>query len=113
MYEEFQNKFITLTANISDGELRINKGITICFTHVADVTEVHYNAEMIELVNEVQDIDIEMKEPAISEVVPKKILTLIPQNSSFMFIKDFYPKPRITLLDAGLSNECKQQLNEC
>ena len=53
-----------------------------------------------------------MKESAISEVVPKETLTLIPQNSSFMFHKDFYPKPRITLLDAELSNESKQQLND-
>ena len=42
---------------------------------------------------------------------PKRLLTLIPLNSSFVFHKDFYPKPRITLLDAELSNESKQQLN--
>ena len=29
-----------------------------------------------------------------------------------MFHKDFYPKPRITLLDAELSNKSKQQLND-
>ena len=29
-----------------------------------------------------------------------------------MFHKDFYSKPRITLLDAELSNESKQQLND-
>ena len=29
-----------------------------------------------------------------------------------MFHKDFYPKPRITLLDAEFSNESKQQLND-
>ena len=29
-----------------------------------------------------------------------------------MFHKDFYPKPRITLLDAELSSESKQQLND-
>ena len=45
-------------------------------------------------------------------MVPKEILTAIPQNSSFMFHKDFYPKPRITLLGAELSNESKQQLND-
>ena len=29
----------------------------------------------------------------------------IPENSTFMFHRDFYPKPRITLLDAELSSE--------
>ena len=53
-----------------------------------------------------------MNEPAINEVAPKETLTLIPQNSSFMFHKDVYPTPRIMLLDAELSNESKQQLND-
>ena len=47
----------------------------------------------------------------LAKAVPKEILTSIPQNSSFMFHKYFYPKPRITLLDAVLSNEYKQQLD--
>ena len=34
----------------------------------------------------------------------------IPENSAFMFHKDFYLKPRITLLDAELSPETLQQL---
>ena len=29
-----------------------------------------------------------------------------------MFHKDFYPKPKITFLDAELSNESKQQLDD-
>ena len=36
-----------LAANISDEELRIYKRITICFVHVADVTEVHHDSELI------------------------------------------------------------------
>ena len=52
-----------------------------------------------------------MNDSAINKVAPKKTLTLIPQNSSFMFHKDFYRKPRIILLDAELSNESKQKLN--
>ena len=76
-----QNKCITLAANISDEELRINKGITICFTHVANVTEVHHDAKPIELINGFNDIDIEIKESAISEVVPNETLTMIPQSS--------------------------------
>ena len=40
--DRHQSKCIMLAVNISDEELRINKGITICFTHVADVTEKHY-----------------------------------------------------------------------
>ena len=37
-------------------------------------------------------------------------LTAIPPDSSFMYQKDFYLKPRITLLDVELSDESKQQL---
>ena len=110
-YDRGQDKCITLAANISDEELRVNKGITICFMHVADVTEVHHDAELTESIKEVNDIDIEMKESAISEVVPKEALTLIPQNALFMFHEDFYPKPKIMLLDTELSNESKQQFN--
>ena len=80
LYNEDQNKCIMLAANISVEELRINKGITICFTCVADVTEVDQDPEPIELINEVNDVDIEMKESAISKVVPKEILTPISQN---------------------------------
>ena len=61
-YNKDQNKCIMFAVNISDEELRIYKGITICFACVADVTEVHHNAEPIELINEVNDIDIETKE---------------------------------------------------
>ena len=53
-----------------------------------------------------------MNESATNKVVPKETLTLIPPNSSFMFHKDFCPTPRITLLDAELSNESKQQLDD-
>ena len=44
-YDRGQNKCITLAANISDEELRINKGITICFVHAADVIKIHHDAE--------------------------------------------------------------------
>ena len=103
-YNRGQTKCITLAANISDKELRINKGTTICFVQVADVTEIHHDAKLMESINEV---DIETKESVISDMVPKETLTLIPQNSSFMFHKDFYPKPRIMLLDTELSNKSK------
>ena len=75
-YED-QNKCIAMSANISDEELTINKGITICFMHVANVTEVHYNAESIELINEVNDVNTEMKESAIGKVVPKESVSKI------------------------------------
>ena len=89
-YDRYQNKCITLAANvISDEDLRINKGITSCFLCAADVTEIHYNTELTESINEVNDISNEMNEPAINKVAPKETLTLIPPNSSFMFQKDF------------------------
>ena len=81
-----------LAANINDEELRINKEITICFAHVAYVAEIHHNVESTGSVNEVSDVDIEMKKSAIGKVVLKETLTQIPQNPSFMFQKDFYPE---------------------
>ena len=105
------NKCITLAANISDEELRMNKGITICLMHIADVTEVHHDVELIDLINEVNDVGIEMKESAISEMVPKETLTPIHQKSYFMFHKDYYPNSRINLLETELSNDSKQQLS--
>ena len=65
--------------------------------HVADVTEIHHNTNLVESINEINDVNIEMNESATSEVAPKETLTLLPMDSSFMFHKDFYPKPRITL----------------
>ena len=45
-YDRHQSKCITLAVNVSDEELRINKRITICFSHVADVTEIPHNTEL-------------------------------------------------------------------
>ena len=90
-YDRHQNKCITLTVNVSDEELIINKGIIICFTHAADVTKIHHDTEPTESISEVNDIFIEMNESAINKVASKETLTLIPPNSSFMFHKDFYP----------------------
>ena len=111
-YDGYQSKCITLAVNVSDEELRINKGITISFTCVADVTEKHHNTELAESIKEINDINIKMNESAANKVVPKETLTQISLSSSFMFHKDFYPKSRIMLLDAELSNESKQQLND-
>ena len=111
-YDRHQSKCITLAVNISDEELRINTGITICFICVADVTEIHHNTEPKGSINEINDVNIEMNESATNKVVPKETLTLIPLNSSFMFHKDYYPKPRIMLLDAELTNESKPHLND-
>ena len=80
-----------LRVNVSDEELRINKGITICFMCVADVTEIHHNTDPIESVNEIKDVDIEMNESATNEVAAKETLNPIPLNSSFMFHKIFTP----------------------
>ena len=93
-------------------ELRINKRITICFMCVADVTEIHHNTDPIESINEINDVGVEMNESATNEAAPMETFSPIPLNSSFMFHKDFYPKPRITLLDIEFSNESKQQLND-
>ena len=52
-----------------------------------------------------------MNESVINKVVHKETLTPIPPDSSFIYHKDFYLKPRIMLLDVELSDESKQQLN--
>ena len=84
-YERHQSKCIILAVNVSDEELRINKGITICFTHVVDVTEIHHGTELTESVNETNYIGTEINEPAINVSLPKETLTLIPLNATFMF----------------------------
>ena len=63
-YDRHQSKCITLAVNVSDEELRINKGITICFMHVADVTEIHHGTELTESINEMNDVDTEVNGPA-------------------------------------------------
>ena len=106
-YDRYQSKCILLAIKVSDEELRINKGITICFTFAADVTKIHHDTGLTESINGVTDVNIEMNESAINKAAPKETLTPIPPHSLFMFNKDFYPKPRIVLFDAELSNESK------
>ena len=60
-YDRNQNKYITFAVNISDEELRINKGITICFACAADVTEKHHDTEPAESINKINDVNAEMK----------------------------------------------------
>ena len=79
---------------------------------MAEVTEIHHSTEMMESINEINDIAIEINESVTNKVLPKETLTPIPPKSSFMFHKDFYPKPRITLLDVELSNVSREQLSD-
>ena len=101
-----------LAVNVSDEELRINKGITICFTHVADVTKIHQGTDLTESVDAINDVGTEINESATNESLPKETLTMIPPYSALMFHKDFYSKPRIMLLHTELSNESRQKLND-
>ena len=86
-YDRYQNKCITLAANIIDEELRINKGITICILHITDVTEIDHDAELPESINKVNDVNIEMNESAINKVVLKETLALIPCTHHSCFIR--------------------------
>ena len=88
---DIKTNVLCLAANISDEELRINKGITLYFVCAADGTKIHHNTELTESINEVNDGTIEMNESAINKVAPRETVTPIPSNSSFMFHKDFYP----------------------
>ena len=53
-----------LAVNVSDEELRINKGIIICFVHAADVTELHHDTELTESITDINNVNIEMNESA-------------------------------------------------
>ena len=75
----------------------MNKGITICFTHVADVKEIHHNTKLAMSINKINSVYIKMNESVTNKAVTKETLTPIPLKSSFMFHKDFYSKSRITL----------------
>ena len=75
-YDKHQSKCITLTVDVSDEELRINKGITICFAHTADVTELHHDTELTESFNEINDVNIEMNESGPYEVTLKETVAL-------------------------------------
>ena len=86
-YDRCQNKCITLAVNVSDEESRINKGITICFTCTADVTEIHHDTELTESINKGNDINIEMNESAINKVAPQETLTLISLMHHSCFIR--------------------------
>ena len=44
-YDGYQSKCIMLAVNVSDDELRISKGIAICFMHAADRTEIHHDTD--------------------------------------------------------------------
>ena len=76
---------------------------------MAEVTEIHRGTKLMESVNEINDVGAEINESATNKSLPKE---MIPPNPSFTFHKDFYPKPTIMLLDAELSNEARQQLND-
>ena len=79
---------------------------------MADVTEIHHGTELMESINEISHSDADVNGPATNKALPKETLTPITSNSSFIFHKENYPKPRLTLLDAELSNELGQQLND-
>ena len=96
-----------LAVNFGDEELRINKGITICLTCVADITKIYHNKKPADSINEINDINVKMNESVTNKSVSNETLTPIPPNSSFLF-----HKPRIMLLDMELSNKYKQQLTD-
>ena len=64
---------MTLAVNVSDEELRVSKGITICFTHVAGVTEIHHSTELTESVNEINDVGAEKMNQSPRSLYPRKL----------------------------------------
>ena len=110
---------------VSDEDVIINKGMTLCFVQVTDFTMKTPHTKDMDTVNMVHKEDMVDTKREILENSSQEItldsnrencpdntekLAPIPENLAFMFHKDFYPKPRITLLDAELSPKTQQQL---
>ena len=120
---KYPKKYVAIAVNVGDEDIILNKDMTLCFAQETDlITKTPYIKEM-DTVNKVDNTDmkdtkIERLENCLQEISLDNNrknchkntdkLAPIPENSASMFHKDFYPTPRITLLDAELSPETQQ-----
>ena len=121
----YPEQCITIVVNVGDEDVILNKGMTLCFVQETDITTETPHIKEMDIANIVEDEDMkDIKKERLKNCLQEISLNnnrknchesteeLVPilENSAFMFHKDVYPKPRITLLGAELSLETKQQL---
>ena len=121
----YPEQCVAIVVNVGDEDIILNKGMDLCFVqetglviktpHIREMDTVNLveNEDMKDtkrerLENCSQEISLDNNRKNCHENTDK--LVPILENSAFMFHKDFYLKPRITLSDAELSPETKQQL---
>ena len=110
----YPEQCIALAINVGDEDIILNKGMTLYFVVETDlITKTPHTKEM----DTVNIVKYENMKNAMREQIQNwnndrknchentNKLRPIPENSTFMFHKDFYPKPRITLLNAELSRD--------
>ena len=120
----YPEQCVVIAVNVSDEDIILNKDMTLCFVQETDLTMEILHAQDTDTVNMVNKEDkVDIKRETLENSLQKtsdsnkenchkhiEKLAPIPENSAFIFYRDFYPKPRITLLDAELSPEMQQQL---
>ena len=110
----YPEQCVPIVVNVGNEDIILSKGMTLCFVKETDlISKTPHNKEMDE-VNTVENEDMkdterERLENCLQEILldsnrkncHKNTDKLAPtlKNSAFMFHKDFYPKPRFTLLD--------------
>ena len=121
----YPEQCFAIAVNMSDEEIILYKGMSLCFVQETDLTMKTHHAKDVDTVNMVYkenmvDTKREILENSSQEITldtnrknwqdNTEKLTPLPENLAFMFDKDFYLKPRITLLDAESSPETQQQI---
>ena len=121
----YPEQCVVIAVNVSDEDIILNKGMALCFVQKTDLTIKTPHGKDMDTVHMVNKGDMVDTKREILENSPQEITldsnevnchdntekpTSIPENSAFMFHRDFYLKPRLTLLDAELSPKTQQQL---
>ena len=119
MLHKFDTRYpeqcVAIAVNVSDCML-CTRGRFNCKNSYAkdmDIVDTVHNGDMVDtkremLENSSQEITLDSNKENCH--INTKKLTPIPENLAVMFHRDFYLKPRITLLDAELSAKTQWQL---
>ena len=109
----YPEQCVAIAVNISDEDIILNKGMILCFVQETDLTMRTLHVKDMDTVNvmnsedivgtkrerlgkSLQEITLDSNKENCHDNVEK--LTPIPENSAFMFHRDFYLKPRITII---------------
>ena len=122
---KYPEQCVVIAVNVSDENIILNKGMTLCFVQETDLTAEIPHAQDTDIVNminkEEETVDakretVKNSSQAITSDSNKENchngtenLASIPENSAFMFHNDLYMKPIITWLDEELSSKTQQQ----